>query len=88
MSKRLLLSLLFALVVCGVSFYLAYFVGLIYLTASGPLNPANAPGFQAALRHVALPVSIGLGAAVFVLALWRLGKRPSGKASPNETAIG
>lgn len=75
MLKRVLLSSFIAVVICGVSFYVAYSVGLIYIAATGPLNPANAPTFQSALRHVALPVSITLGIMAFIFALRGLKRR-------------
>ena len=82
MAKRLALASLFALVACGVSFYLAYFAALIYHAVSGPLNPANARPLQAFLRHVALPASLALAAMTFMLALWFGGMRTTpGKAN-------
>ncbi len=51
MLKRLMLSGCFAVVVCGLSFYVAYFVGVLYAVATGPLNPANASGLPAGLRQ-------------------------------------
>jgi len=76
MLKRLFLSCFLALAVCGLSFYLAFFAGLIYSTITGPPNPANDPGLQLALRHVALPVSLVLGCLSFLLAFRRFGKTP------------
>jgi TRAP-type C4-dicarboxylate transport system permease small subunit len=74
MLKRLFLSCFLALAVCGVSFYLAYFAGLIYSALTGPANPANDPGLQAALRHLAVPFSLALGCLAFLLAFRRFGK--------------
>jgi hypothetical protein len=74
MAKRLMLSCLLAFVICGISFYLAYFAGLIYAAATGPLNPANTPHLEGGLRHVALPISLALGATAFVLAFRRSGR--------------
>jgi hypothetical protein len=79
MLKRVLFSSFLALVICGISFYLAYFVGLIYSAATGPLNPANTQSFQAALRHIALPICIGLGIATFIIAFRGLCRRISDK---------
>ncbi len=75
MAKRFLISAFVAFVVCGISFYLAYFAGLIYLAISGPLNPANDPGLQVGLRHVALPVSVGLAVIAFIVSFRRLASR-------------
>ena len=75
MLKRVLLSGFVAVVVCGLSFYVAYFGGLIYSAATGPLNPANARALETDLRHLGVPVSLGLAIAVFALAFWQLGKR-------------
>lgn len=79
MLKRVLFSGFLALVICGVFFYLAYFVGLIYSAATGPLNPANTQSLQAALRHTVLPISIGLGVATFIVAFRGLCRRNSDK---------
>lgn len=79
MLKRVLFSGFLALVICGVFFYLAYFVGLIYCAATGPLNPANTQSLQAALRHIVLPISIGLGVATFIVAFCGLGRRSRDK---------
>lgn len=79
MAKRLFQSCLLALVVCGSSFYLAYFAGLIYAAATGPANPANSTGLQWNLRHFALPASLGLGLLTFFFAfrhLMRKGAEP------------
>jgi TRAP-type C4-dicarboxylate transport system permease small subunit len=76
MLKRLFLSCFLALAVCGLSFYLAFFAGLIVRTLSGPANPANDPGLQMGLRHLALPLSVGLGCLSFLLAFHRFGKAP------------
>jgi TRAP-type C4-dicarboxylate transport system permease small subunit len=73
--KRYIICAFFALVVCGVSFYLAYFIGLIYSAATGPLNPANSSALQATLRQFALPISLGLAIVTFVVALFRSGKQ-------------
>ena len=68
MAKRISRAALIALVVCGVSFYLAYFAALIYHAVSGSLNTATARPLQAFLRHVALPASLAVAAMTFALA--------------------
>jgi hypothetical protein len=74
MAKRLFLSCFLGFVICGLSFYVAYFAGLIYTAATGPLNPANTPHLEGVLRHVALPISLVLGAAAFLLSFRRFGR--------------
>jgi hypothetical protein len=74
MAKRWLLSCFFAFVICGLSFYLAYFAGLIYAALSGPLNPANTPRLAGSLRHIAAPVSMALGVGAFIVCFRRYGK--------------
>ena len=86
MVKRVVLSVFFAAVVCGLSFYLAYFISLIYAAATGPLNPANASGLQAGLRHWGVPVSLGLAIAVFTVSFWQLGKRSGQSTGPRRRA--
>jgi hypothetical protein len=76
MLKRLLLSAFLALAVCGVSFYLAFFAGLIYTAVLGPAQPANDAGLQVTLRHLALPVSLLLGCLSFFIAFRHSGKSP------------
>ena len=83
MAKRIARACLFALVVCGVSFYFAYFAALIHHSASGPLNPATARPLQGFLRHVALPASLALAAMTFVLALRHSGAREA----PEKTKV-
>jgi hypothetical protein len=75
MAKRVFLSCFLALVACGVFFYLVCFAGLMYTDVIGPLNPPNDSGLQWVLRHVALPVSIVLGALVFRFAFRRFGNQ-------------
>jgi hypothetical protein len=75
MLARLLSSFFVALVSCGLVFYLIYFAGMIYAAATGPLNPANSPGLQWALRHFAAPISITTGVIVFWIAFSHWGKR-------------
>jgi hypothetical protein len=77
MAKRVFLSCFLALVACGLSFYVAYFTGLMYAAATGPLNPPNDSGLQWALRHVALPISLVVGAVVFRFAFRRFGNVPA-----------
>jgi hypothetical protein len=82
MAKRLFTSVLLGVVVCGVLFYLGYFVALIGTAVTGPLNPANAPGLQSWLRHWMLPASVAVGVVIAVLAFWRLGaQQPEKKPS-------
>jgi type III secretory pathway component EscS len=75
MAKRLFLSCFLALVVCGLSFYLASFAGGMYGNAVGSLNDSS---LQWALRHVALPASLALGAVVFGFAFRRFGNPAAG----------
>jgi hypothetical protein len=75
MSRRILLSCFVALVSCGLCFYLIDFAGLIYAAATGPLNPANTPGLQWTLRHLAAPASLTVGVIVFWIAFSRLGRK-------------
>lgn len=79
MVRRLLVSGFFAVVACGLSFYVFYFIGLIYTTVAGAVDPANTHPIQAGLRHIALPLSVGLAVVVFVLAFIRWGKRVEGR---------
>ena len=74
MWKRILFAGFAGVVACGVSFYLAYFAGLMYEAAVRPVNSPNDFGLQAGLRHVALPVSLALGLLAFGLALLRSAK--------------
>ncbi len=75
MARRLILSSFFGVAACGVSFYLFYMLGFVYLAMTGPLNPPSDPGLQWALRHVALPISVVFGAVVLALFYRRLGRR-------------
>jgi predicted MFS family arabinose efflux permease len=75
MAKRVFLSCFLALVVCGLSFYLASFAGVMYTNAVGPLDDSS---LQWALRHVALPASLALGALVFGFAFRRFGNTAAG----------
>lgn len=69
--KRLLFALFIGFVATGISFYLILFCSLsFYLFVQG-MNPAEAPGLRAGLRHVALPVSVVLGVVVFIVGLRR-----------------
>lgn len=79
-TKRFVLAAFFALVACGLSFYVLLFPALAYFRISGGANPAMATGLQATLRHVLLPVSIAVGAFVFLVTLRRLGARESRSA--------
>jgi TRAP-type C4-dicarboxylate transport system permease small subunit len=69
--KRFFLSLFFALVGSGVTFYLILFCSLAFYLFVKGVNSTEAPGLVAALRHIALPVSAITGAVLFVLALRR-----------------
>ncbi len=80
MVKRVLLSVILAVVFCGVTFYLAYFIGLMYSAVTGPLNPANAGILQQRLRHIALPISVGVGVLTFLAAITR-SRRPESETS-------
>ncbi len=75
MRKLWFLSIFIALVACGVFFYLFYMVALMYMALSGPANPANDPGLQWILQHVALPASLLLGAASFAVVFRNLRRR-------------
>jgi TRAP-type C4-dicarboxylate transport system permease small subunit len=81
MARRVVLSAFVALVICGLSFYLAYFAGLIYASVTGQLNAANTQSIQQSLRQYALPISLGLGSATFVLAFWRSARRSGDSAA-------
>ncbi len=70
-----MVAALFALVACGLSFYVLLFPALAYVRISNGANPVVAIGLQSALRHVLLPISIVLGALVFLVSLHRLGGR-------------
>jgi TRAP-type C4-dicarboxylate transport system permease small subunit len=79
--KRLLFALFLALVACGISFYVVLFCSLgFYLFIKG-LNPVEAPGLVAGLRHVALPVSAALGVLAFIFGIRRKDTRvlPAGR---------
>ncbi len=75
MRKLWFLSIFIALVACGVFFYLFYMVALMYMALSGPANPANDPGLQWTLRHVALPASVLLGLGAFAVVFRNLRRR-------------
>ena len=79
MAKRVLSSVLLGVVVCGVAFYLGYFVALIGTAITGPLNPANAPALQTWLRHLMLPASLALGVVAAIAAFARLGSHQPAK---------
>ena len=72
--RRTGIALFFGVVACGVCFYVVTFLGLIVELFSGPLNPAETPHFAEALKFVAAPLSITLGALAFLMAWLRLGK--------------
>lgn len=74
MAKRLFLSCFMALVACGVFFYVASFAGFLYTSLAGPLHPVNEFALQWMLRHIALPVSLVIGAVIFGLAFRRFGR--------------
>ena len=74
MTKRFFLSCFVALAVCGTSFYLAYFAGLLWVAASGHFNPVNDFALQWWLRHLALPVSVVLGLVAFGLGFRRFAR--------------
>jgi len=89
-AKRLLLSGFVASVACGLSFYIAYFAGLIYTSIAGPLHPVNDLGLQWVLRHIALPTSLVIGSVIFAVAFRRFGKsghRPSGDLPSGDRVI-
>jgi hypothetical protein len=67
--KRVLLALFFALVACGVSFYLISSIGLAVTLVAGPRHPVTSPGLQHVLRVFAAPVSILLGVIAFAYAV-------------------
>ena len=72
MLKRLLISVLLGLVICGVTFYLGYFIALIVAALFGPINPANAPALQTWLRHLLLPICLALGILAAIVSYRRL----------------
>ena len=72
MLKKLLVSALLGIVICGVVFYLGYFIALIIAALFGPINPANAPTLQSWLRHLLLPISLALGIVAAVISYLRL----------------
>ncbi len=69
--KRLLFALFLGFVASGISFYLILFCSLSFYLFVRGVNPAEAPGLLAGLRHVALPTSVALGVVVFVAGLRR-----------------
>jgi hypothetical protein len=69
--KRLLFAAFLGLVACGISFYLILFCSLSFYLFIKGVNPAEAPGLLAALRHVALPISAALGVLAFLVGLRR-----------------
>lgn len=79
--KRFFLSLFFALVGCGVTFYMILFCSLVFHLFVEGANSTEAPGLVAALRHIALPVSAITGAVVFVLALRRKPRQVSSRSN-------
>jgi uncharacterized protein YneF (UPF0154 family) len=74
MARKLLISVLLGVVVCGVAFYLGYFLALIVAALFGPLNPADTPALQAWLRHLMVPVSLAVGCVAAVLTYRRMGQ--------------
>lgn len=72
MLKRLFISVLLGVVICGVTFYLGYFLALIIAALFGPINPANAPGVQNGLRHLLLPICLALGVVAAIVSYRRL----------------
>ena len=73
--KRVLFSLFFAVVACGISGYVLVFTGVMGTLLHRGLNPTETPGLNAALRNFVLPFSVGLGVLVFVLSMIGLGRR-------------
>jgi len=57
------------------SFYVILFVALMAVSLTHPLNPADTPLLQAGLRQIVLPISLVLGAGVFILSLVQIGRR-------------
>jgi TRAP-type C4-dicarboxylate transport system permease small subunit len=80
--RRAVFSLFLALVVCGMSFYVILFLSLSVIVLTHQANPATAPGLQAGLRHIVLPISAGLAVLAFVLSFWHLGRRDGVVARP------
>ena len=69
--KRILIAAVFALVALGFSFWVMTSLGLMLALVRGDQNAAVAPGLNAALRQVALPVSAALAVVTFVVFLRR-----------------
>ncbi len=82
---RILFSLFLAIVACGMSFYVILFVTLAVSALTHQANPASTPALQGNLKHIVLPISLLLGAGVFVLSMMRWGKkRENTEAKPAE----
>ncbi len=75
MLRRALFSLFLAVVACGMSFYVILFGSLMVIALTHQANPSTTPGLQTGLRHIVLPISIGIGVVVYLIAFVRMGKK-------------
>ncbi len=69
--RRVLFASLFALVACGMSFYVMLCLGIMANLARRGWNPANSLALQFALRRVAVPASLLVAGVVFVFTVRR-----------------
>lgn len=72
---RVVFSLFLALIACGMSFYVILFLSLMVMAVTHQANPATTPSLQANLKYFVVPLSLVVGAAVFVATLSRSGRR-------------
>ncbi len=71
---RFFFSLFLGIVACGMSFYVILFVSLAVTALTHRTNPASTPALQNNLEHIVLPLSLALGAVVFIFSMMRWGK--------------
>ena len=83
--KRIAWALFFALVACGITFYVVIFLGLMVNVFTRGVNPVNAPTLNDALRRFALPASLAIAVAMFALAMTRKGHE---KAATDASSTG
>jgi hypothetical protein len=65
--RRLLFAVVFALIACGMTFYLCLCLGIMADLVLRGWNPANSTVLQSALKNLAFPLSVVAAAVVFAV---------------------